>query len=344
MPEKDTQFPQSTFSTSGKRDTVAPALIPFDARHAALDDDEGLLPADLATEVRRVRATARQDVRRLLTMTPAEREERVVEAEGRRSFRSRALAEMLLEESRRLLPEGAADAENLARVAGLVVHWTPGPLGERWRAGVQARVAAHRANAWRVAGRLELAAEIFRRLDARLVTGGVAEPLPFAEAAAWRAAYELRRGEPGPASRLLAVAVDRYRQLGARVEVARCLVRHAEVAALAGEPGTAVDSLEWAVRVYGIAAHAADRRPVELRLAHALLDAGEEEAAGETLASALASGPGDSDDDGARVPELDRDWVEARLGGRAEELTAVRDRLLAEGRVADAVTAAFAVP
>jgi hypothetical protein len=126
--------------------------------------------------------------------------------------------------------------------------------------------------------------------------------------------------------------------------VARCLVRHAEVAALAGDAGAAVDSLDWAVRVYAIAAHAADRRPVELRLAHALLDAGRAKAARQALASALARGPGDGEDEGARVPEVDRAWVEARAAGRVEELAAVRDRLLAEGRVADAVTVAFEVP
>lgn len=280
----------------------------------SLDDNEDLLPEAEAEEVRKVRSAARHDLRQLLKLAPEERARRIEAAESRRSFRSRALIELLLTESRRRAAADPDDAENLARVAGLVLHWTPGRLGERWRDGVAVRVQAHRANALRLAGRLDEADQVFRELHTRLLRTRCDVPRASAEVAGWEAALALARGDGAAAVRLLAWCVHFHRRDESRRGMAGALSRQAEVRALEGDVEGAVDALRWALRVLDPAAYAGERRRVALRLAHLLADAGRLREAARWAASVGEPSMDDGAEAGAEALSRWR-WIGGRLAG-----------------------------
>lgn len=278
----------------------ASPLTPFDARHVGLEVDEGLLPRRQAEAVRRVRATARQDLRKLLALDAPARRRRVEEAESRRSFRSRALVEMLLAASRERLEESPEEAESLAEVAGRVLHWTPGPVDQPWRDPVWMRVAAHRADALRRLGRLDRADELFRQAHHRMARGRVDDPAAAAEVADSEAALLWRRGDWAGAARLLKGANRLHRRAGSRPGMVRALQRWAEVLRYGGDPEGAGECLEWALRLLQPASGAGERRGVLLRLGHALCDAGRSDLAHDRLAELRRAA-----ETGEAVPEAD---------------------------------------
>lgn len=287
----------------------------YDPRHAGLDEDETLLPESWTVQVRRVRAAARQDLRKLLDMDLEERTARIEEAESRRSFRSNALAEMLLEESRAHVATEPAQADSLAHVAWLVLHWVPGPPGELWRQTGRARALAHRANALRCAGDLAEADRMFQRLHTRVIHERLEDPRLTGEAAQWEAALRWRQGRWEEAVELLGWAVEAHRRRGARPAMAHCLVHWAEVLRGDGDGKRAVGCLDWAARVLEPAALAAQRRRVLLHRGQVLCDAGRLDEATACLEASRSSRRGESE--GEDPLGLDRTWLEGRLEGLA---------------------------
>jgi hypothetical protein len=314
---------------------AAPDLV--DPRHFGLDEDETLLPEASALEVRRGRSLARQDLKKLLALGREARLARVEQTESRRSFRSRALAELLLGEGRRQAGRDPEEAEHLARVAQAVVHWIPGPPGERWREVVRARAAAHRANALRVAGRLHEADLLFQGIHERVLRRDLESPALLAEAAGWEAALRWRQGRGGEAARLLAWSADGHRRAGARLGLVRCLVRWGEVLRSQGDAGGAVDRLEWAAKLTEPAALTEHRPGVLLRLGQALCDAGRDEEARGPLRGARPEEGGGGAEDGLRAAEVA--WLAGRVDASPRRLGEARDGLALAGWPGEAALA-----
>lgn len=153
---------------------------------------------------------ARRDLDELLSLPAAAREDKVVRARSR--FRSRSLAEMLLEEARSLTRHDPADAVSLAELAVTVLRWTPGAMAHDWAEVVQARSLALRANAHRVAGELRSADELFVELRHFLGRYALGDYELHAEVCALEASLRHDQRRLTEAEALLDRAVLFYRQ------------------------------------------------------------------------------------------------------------------------------------
>lgn len=122
--------------------------------------------AEWAQRVRRERRRADADLRDILRTPREERQGRVENARSR--FRSRALAELLLEESRRQVQDDPAEARSMAALAEVVLLRIPGAGDQDWAHELSLRAHAWEANAWRVVGDLRTADRLFTELRARL--------------------------------------------------------------------------------------------------------------------------------------------------------------------------------
>jgi len=161
-----------TTSRGGDRSTARPALAapppPIHPPDPLPADDEEISLADLDrraehhSTVLLNRRRAQEDLDRLLALPPAERVPRIETAQTR--YRSRALAELLIDASRERARTDPAEAANLAALVPAVLHWMPDPGPADWPRALLARAKAHRANALREGGDLEGAAELFEEL------------------------------------------------------------------------------------------------------------------------------------------------------------------------------------
>lgn len=190
--------------------------------------------------VRREQRRARADLRELLRTPRDERRRRIEQARSR--FRSRALAELLVEESRRLVRQDAAEAQSLAALVEAVLLWTPGAMGQDWAEELSLRAHAWEANAWRVQGDLRVAERLFTELRARLACElSNAEEL-HAEICSLEASLRIDQGRMQEARRLLARAAELYQAEGASQALGRVLMQWAIVERRA-------DDLEAAARI-----------------------------------------------------------------------------------------------
>lgn len=214
------------------------ALLPEPRLMGVLDRTQ-TAAAEWTKKVRREQRRARADLRELKQLPAAKRIDRIENARSR--FRSRALAEMLLEESRRLVRTDAAEAHSLARLVEPVLLWTPGALGQEWARELSIQAAAAEANALRVAGSLREADRRFGRLREQL-----ARELPLAESvhaevASLEASLRIDQNRLMEARRLLDQAQLLYRQNNEPVSVAKVLIKLAIVEARSGQLSAAVD-------------------------------------------------------------------------------------------------------
>ena len=111
-----------------------------------------------ARRARQERRKAHEDVAELLRLPPSARALRIERARSR--YRSRAVADLLLEESRRLIRERPEESRHLAGLVDVVLRWMPGALGQDWARELSVRAAAWVANTHRVERYL-----VRRRLD-----------------------------------------------------------------------------------------------------------------------------------------------------------------------------------
>jgi len=200
-----------------------PALERFEPRYAAAFDAAAERARERARLVEEERKRARQDLRKLLELAPEEREPKIVNARSR--YRSRALAELLLEESRQLTRLDPAEAGNLAALARTVVLWTPGALNHTWSEVIQARSMALRANAARVAGDLREADALFITVRRFLAKQALGDCELHAETCSLEASLRLDQRRFDDAENLLDRAVLLYRQAGNREGLAKSLVK-----------------------------------------------------------------------------------------------------------------------
>lgn len=204
----------------------AVAILP-DPRFVGVLDQAQNTAADWTKKVRREQRRARADLRELRRLPPDQRAERIEHARSR--FRSRALADLLVEESRRVVREDPAEAQSLATLVEVVLLWTPGALGEDWARELALRAHAWEANAIRVSGELRLADRRFRELRARLAREVVDSEALHAEVCSLEASLRIDQGQVGEARQLLSQAAALYESEGDSQALGRILMKWALV-------------------------------------------------------------------------------------------------------------------
>lgn len=202
------------------------ATLP-DPRFVGVLDRAQKTAADWSKTVRREQRRARADLRELMRLPREERAERIERARSR--FRSRALADLLVEESRRVVREDPAEAQSLAALVEVVLLWTPGALAADWARDLVLRSRAWEANAIRVAGELRAADRRFAELRARLAREVVGSEALHAEISSLEASLRIDQGQAREARRLLAQAAELYQNAGDSQALGRTLMKWALV-------------------------------------------------------------------------------------------------------------------
>lgn len=183
--------------------------------------------ADWTRKVRQEQRRARADLRELRRLPREARAERVENARSR--FRSRALADLLVEESRRVVREDPAEAQSLAALVEVVLLWTPGAFGEDWARELVLRARAWEANAIRVAGELRAADRRFGELRAHLAREVVSTEALHAEICSLEASLRIDQGQVREARQLLAQAAELYESADDSQALGRVLMQWALV-------------------------------------------------------------------------------------------------------------------
>lgn len=216
------------------------AALP-DPRYVGALDKLEIEARDWARRVRAEKKRARADLRSLRRLPAAERAERIRTARTR--FRSRAFAELLLEDARRLTRTEPDEAAALADLVPLAVLWIPGAQGLDWARTIELRAAACRANALRVGGHIRDADRAFALLRADVARSPVEDPAVLAEVASLEASLRMNRQEWSEARELLRQAELFYRLEGDFDGIAKVALKRGIVERWSGE-------LADAVRIY----------------------------------------------------------------------------------------------
>lgn len=182
--------------------------------------------------------TARRDLAALLRLPAGRRAERIRRARSR--FRSRALAELLLAECRRLSRDEPEDALEVAELVPLVLSRQEMGTADARTEALTLRAAAWRANAVRVLGRLQESDRAFARVRAGLARGAVDDAGVHADICALEASLRIEQGRLGEARALLDRALLLFRQEGDTGELARVLIKRGIVERHEGDPKAAI--------------------------------------------------------------------------------------------------------
>lgn len=220
--------------------SVGPAFFPALPDPRTVGTRDGLEDAvrGWMRQVRAERARARADLRTLLRLAPQRRADRVRAARSR--FRSRAFAELLVDEVRHRCRLDPAEAVRLADLVPLVVLWIPGAAEQRWSRELALVAAAWRANALRIAGELRRADRAFAALRVEQAPDILEDRWLAAEVASLEASLRIDQQRWDSARRLLAEADALYRSQGADLDLAKVAVKRGIVEQWAGDPSTAV--------------------------------------------------------------------------------------------------------
>lgn len=174
------------------------------------------------------RRKARRDLRVLLRVPPAERSDKIFSARSR--YRSRAFAELLVEESRHRAKDDPRQARELAALIPEIARWIPGADVRPWRLGLEVMGRALEANALRVSGDLPAADRAFSELRHDLSRVDFDDPRAAGEAASLEASLRIDQRRFREAGRLLDRAAHCFRRAGSRRGFARALIKRANLA------------------------------------------------------------------------------------------------------------------
>lgn len=197
---------------------------------------------DAAAPLRRERRNAKKQLSELRTTPRHERAAKVAGASRR--FRTRLLAELLIEECRATVRNDPAEAESFAALVPLVLEWTLDTHGPPWAAPLLARGAAHRANALRVAGDLPAADALFAEIRAFAAAHSLSDPLALAEIASLEGSLRIDQHRFDDADERLRRAAVAYRAAGDRGGFGRTLAKHANLLRWLGRPAESLALLD----------------------------------------------------------------------------------------------------
>jgi tetratricopeptide (TPR) repeat protein len=224
----------------------APAASPPEGPHHyhAAISQVGRHLGERLRSVEQERRRARRDCTELLALPAAERPRRVAAARTR--FRSRALAERLVEASRETVRRDPAEAAAIAELVPLVLaRLTAAEAAGAASLDVLAR--AHRANALRVSGDLRAADGAFRQLRERLAAEALDEPTLHAEVCSLEASLRFDLGRFDETEELLDRAVLLARLSHDDRAAAKALIQRANLHDERDDLPAAVDDLREAL-------------------------------------------------------------------------------------------------
>lgn len=210
------------------RPRLSEKSFPFDdARYAPAFGRIGEKAYQWAQALEQERRRAQEDVETLLALPAAEREGRVGRARNR--FRSRAVAELLIEECRRLVRGSWKEARDLAALVPLVLRRLPGAESREWHRELCIRALAHQANAHRAGGEIKPADRLFAEVRRELAESGSTDAALHAEIASLEASLRLDQQRLDEAQRLLDRATLLARDLQDDDMLARTLIQRGTV-------------------------------------------------------------------------------------------------------------------
>ncbi|HZF09614.1 MAG TPA: hypothetical protein VFE33_12560 [Thermoanaerobaculia bacterium] len=196
-----------------------------------------------APRIIRQRKIAAGDLKALLELPPEKRAERIRRAHDH--FRSGALAELLIEESRKRIQTDPHDAFHLAELARIVIHHSPNVEGAF---NLIVLATAHMANACRAAGELRRAAEHFSHARYVITHEGVTDPEILARVDELEGTLLKNQGLFDEAEELLARAALLYRLAGLKTEGIRVTIVLAGVYFFRGNVARAIETVRPALR------------------------------------------------------------------------------------------------
>lgn len=217
--------------------------LPESRYHLSVEEIDARV--ELLSELRLERRLARKDLNILLDVPPSERGARIDIARSR--FQSPALAEMLVEESRRRVRDDPGEAEELAALADRVLHRSPGGPATPHGRALLARALAHRANALRVGGDLAAADRWFATLQRDLDRRPLGNDEVMAEVWSLMASLRIEQRQLSQAQTLLAHASAAYGMVKHSTALMKTKIKMAGLYVDIGEPERAL-SLLRAVR------------------------------------------------------------------------------------------------
>lgn len=197
-----------------------------------------------AAELRTLRRRAKKEISKLRRTPRQRRIDRVRNA--RTQFRSRMVAELLIEEARSVVREDPKEAESYAGLVRHVLAWARAPDGPAWAFNLFARGEAHRANALRVQGELPAAGQVFENLRQTLMRRPIADSATAGELASLEASLCIDQRRFEAAKTLLESALHGFEHAGDREMTARVRIKAANLAQTEGRPRNILQHLDRA--------------------------------------------------------------------------------------------------
>ena len=207
----------------------APAPATAEPDPDDLDASPDTLAAHKAAtaELRRLHRRAKEEMWILLRQPPERRAATIRTA--RRRFRSRQLAELLIEECRVRVRTDPAEARNIAELVPVVLRSAVQAGGPAWARPLIVLAAALRANALRIAGDLGAAERGFIDTRGELAVRPLADPRVLADVASLEASLRESQARLAETDQLLLLASLGFDLAGdsggcARVQIKRAIV------------------------------------------------------------------------------------------------------------------------
>lgn len=195
------------------------------------------------------RRRARRDLSTLRALPPEERQSRIRSARSR--FRSRALAELLVEASRETARNDPAEAVDLAGLVPVVLARVTCPIDRAAAPSLVVLALAQRANALRIAGELPAADRVFAEVRERLAAKPLDDPALHAEVCSLEASLRRDQRRPEDAEHLIDRSIALARMGCDDRALAKALIQRADLLGERQELTPARDALREAMTLLG---------------------------------------------------------------------------------------------
>jgi tetratricopeptide (TPR) repeat protein len=240
---------QGTPAAAAARAGERPAAAAGPEQYLAAIDAAGRRVGERLSAAEEERRRARRDLATLRRLPPAERQRRIRAARSR--FRSRALAELLVEASRQTARNDPAEAAALAGLVPIVLAHVTCPVDRAAAPSLVVLALAHRANALRVAGGLPAADRVFAEVRERLAAAPLDDPALHAEVCSLEASLRRDQRRPDDAERLIDRSILLARMGHDDRALAKALIQRADLLGERQELTGARASLREAMTLLG---------------------------------------------------------------------------------------------
>lgn len=240
---------QGTSTRAAASPDCSPAAAADPEQYLAAIDAVGRRVGARLSAAGEERRRARRDLSTLRALPPEERPARIRSARSR--FRSRALAELLVEASRETARNDPAEAVALAELVPVVLERVTCASDRAAAPSLVVRSLAHRANALRIAGELPAADRVFAELRESLATRPLDDPALHAEVCSLEGSLRRDQRRPDDAERLIDRSILFARMGQDDRALARMLIQRADLLGERQELTAARESLREAMSLLG---------------------------------------------------------------------------------------------